>query len=128
MRKTICRYSVLRIFFICLIPVTASQLYAQSVGISSTDITPHASSLLEMRSTTKGLLIPRMTTTERDNISSAATGLIIFNTTTGAFNFYNGSTWLAISTGTAAINSISGTANRISIGGTASDPVVDISS
>ena len=67
------------------------------MGISSTAITPDASSILEMRTTTKGLLIPRMTTTERDNIGTPATGLIVYNTTTNKFNFYNGSGWIVIS-------------------------------
>lgn len=63
------------------------------VGISSTSITPHSSSILELRSTTLGFLPPRMTTTERDAIASPANGLVIYNTTTNLLNFYNGSTW-----------------------------------
>jgi hypothetical protein len=51
--------------------------YAQ-VGIGTT--TPDASSALDITSTTKGLLIPRMKAAERDVISSAATGLMIFCT------------------------------------------------
>ncbi len=68
-------------------------IYAQSMGISSGAITPDASSIFEMRTTTKGLLIPRMKTTERDLINSPANGLMIYNTTTKQFNFYNGSSW-----------------------------------
>src|SRR4051794_38877264 len=63
------------------------------VGISTTSITPDASSILELRSSNAGFLPPRMTTTERDAINSPATGLVIFNTTTNRLNFYNGSTW-----------------------------------
>lgn len=102
------------------------QAGAQSMGISSTAITPHASSILELRTTTKGMLIPRLTTTERDAINSPATGLMIYNSTTNKFNFYNGATWSEIGGG--GVNSVSGTSNRINIGGTATDPVVDISS
>jgi hypothetical protein len=69
-----------------------------------------------------------MTTTQRDNISSPATGLVIYNTTTNAFNFYNGSAWTAIASGSSGVASVSGTTNRISIGGTGTDPVIDISS
>ena len=101
---------------------------AQSMGISSTSITPDASSILELRTTTKGMLIPRMTTTERDAISSPATGLLVYNTTTGKFNYYNGSTWTPLFSGTTGVNSVAGTTNRISIGGTSADPTVDISS
>ena len=39
--------------------------------------------MLDVQSNTKGVLLPRMTSTQRDNISTPATGLMIFNTTTG---------------------------------------------
>ena len=63
------------------------------VGIGST--TAAASSLLDLVSTTKGLLPPRMTTTQRDAISGPATGLTIYNTTTNKLNVYNGTAWVA---------------------------------
>ena len=50
--------------------------------------------------TTKGFLPPRMTTTQRDAISSPATGLTIYNTTTNALNVYNGSSWVAAGSAT----------------------------
>jgi hypothetical protein len=71
-------------------------VYGQSVGISNTAITPDASSILELRTNNKGILIPRMVTTERDGITSPAEGLMIYNTTTNQFNFYNGTTWTAL--------------------------------
>ncbi|UCG88387.1 MAG: hypothetical protein JSW71_07550, partial [Gemmatimonadota bacterium] len=60
------------------------------------DSEPAASAVADLESTTKGLLIPRMTTTQRDAISSPATGLIIYNTTTNQRNFYNGSAWVVV--------------------------------
>lgn len=84
--------------FISLITISAK---AQSMGISSSSITPDASSILELRTTSKGFLIPRMTQTQRDAISAPATGLIIYNTTTNAFNFYNGTSWTALTSGSA---------------------------
>jgi hypothetical protein len=59
-----------------------------------------ASALLQADSTTKGFLEPRMTTTQRDAISSPATGLQVYNTTTNALNVYNGTAWVAVGTGT----------------------------
>ena len=47
-----------------------------------------SSAILDIRSTTKGFLPPRMTTTQRDAISSPAAGLIIYNTTTNKLNVY----------------------------------------
>ena len=55
--------------------------------------TPDASSILDITSTTLGFLMPRMTTTQRDAVSSPATGLEIFNTTTNEPNFFNGTVW-----------------------------------
>lgn len=55
--------------------------------------TPDASALVDMTSTNQGLLIPRMTTTQMNAISSPATSLLIFNTTTGTYKFYTGSVW-----------------------------------
>jgi hypothetical protein len=63
------------------------------VGISTTSITPDASSILELRSNSAGFLPPRLTRTERDAIISPATGLIIYNSTTNRLNYYNGSEW-----------------------------------
>lgn len=57
---------------------------------TATDI---ASSKLTVTSTTQGFLPPRMTTAQRDLISSPAAGLIIYNTSTNKHQGYNGSTW-----------------------------------
>jgi hypothetical protein len=67
-----------------------------SAGIGTT--TPGTSSLMEMVSTTKGLLIPRMTQAQRNAIVSPATGLMIYQTTnTPGFYYYNGTAWTPIS-------------------------------
>ena len=82
-------------FFTLLAAVllTAST-YAQ-VGIGTT--TPDASSALDITSTTKGLLIPRMTAAQRDAISSPAIGLMIYQTDgTVGFYYYNGSSWAEV--------------------------------
>ena len=62
------------------------------VGIGTT--TPDASAALDITSTTEGLLMPRMTEAQRIAISTAATGLMVYQTdgTTG-FYYYNGSSW-----------------------------------
>jgi hypothetical protein len=74
----------------------ASVTYAQTMGISDVAIIPDPSSILEMRTTTKGMLIPRMTEAERDLISSPANGLMAYNTSTNQFNFYDGINWIAL--------------------------------
>ena len=62
------------------------------VGINNSN--PHESAALDITSTTGGLLVPRMTETQRDAITSAATGLMIYQTDgTAGFYYYNGSSW-----------------------------------
>ena len=50
---------------------------------------------LEVASTTGGVLFPRMTTTQR-NATSPANGTMIYNTSTGKFNFYENGNWVAL--------------------------------
>ena len=68
--------------------------YAQ-VGVNTN--TPDASSALEIESTTGGILIPRLTQTQRDAITAPATGLMIYQTnqSTG-FYFFDGTVWTKI--------------------------------
>ncbi|MFN3700550.1 MAG: tail fiber domain-containing protein [Alphaproteobacteria bacterium] len=56
----------------------------------------NASSLLELSSTTRGFLPPRMTAAQRDAIATPATGLMVFNTTAGVLQFYNGASWTTV--------------------------------
>jgi hypothetical protein len=63
----------------------------QSVGIGIA--TPAASALLDLTSTTKGLLIPRMTTSESNAIPSPANGLLTFNTDSSLFSVYKNGAW-----------------------------------
>jgi hypothetical protein len=57
------------------------------VGIGTFD--PAPSSLLELFSKSKGLLVPRMTSAERDLIIAPAVGLLIYNTSTSNFNYFD---------------------------------------
>jgi hypothetical protein len=63
-----------------------------SVSIGSS--APVGSAKLEVNSTTQGFLLPRMTTVQRDAISSPAQGLSIYNTTTKGNELYNGTAWV----------------------------------
>jgi hypothetical protein len=66
-----------------------------ATGIGTTK--PNASSLLEIKSTTKGLLIPRMLAKQRTAIIKPAEGLMVYQTDgTKGFYFYNGTAWVAL--------------------------------
>ena len=54
--------------------------------------TPATSAKLDITSTTGALIVPRMTTTQRNTLT-AVNGMIIYNTTTNSFNFYENGTW-----------------------------------
>ena len=84
---------------------------AQNVGINGTGATPDASAMLDVVSTTKGLLTPRMTSVQRAAISSPATGLIVYQTDgTDGFYYYDGSAWVLLINGTDALPAVNGSA------------------
>jgi microcystin-dependent protein len=68
--------------------------YSQSIGINTTS--PHASAVLHVESVSQGLLIPRMTTLQRDAITNEVEGLLVYDITVDQFCFYNGSNWLVL--------------------------------
>jgi hypothetical protein len=61
-----------------------------SIGTGSAAV---ASAMLELSSTTKGFLPPRMTTTQKNAIATPAAGLVVYDSTTNKLCCYNGSTW-----------------------------------
>jgi microcystin-dependent protein len=91
---------IIKIVYVFVFFLSASIGFAQNVGINADGSTPDGSAMLDVKSTTKGLLIPRMTATQKTNISSPATGLMIYQTDAPAgFYYYNGSAWTLIGTG-----------------------------
>jgi hypothetical protein len=84
--------------FIILVLLTTNYL-SQNVAINATGAAPAASAMLDITSTTSGLLIPRMTTAQRTAIAAPATGLKVYDTTTGTFWYYDGIVWVEILNG-----------------------------
>lgn len=64
-----------------------------SVGIGTP--TPTTSSALDVNSTSKGMLVPRMTTAQRNAIASPVNGLLVYNISTNQFNYFDGTVWVA---------------------------------
>jgi len=75
--------------------IMSAQMNGQ-VGIGANTFTPDNSALLELQSTNSGLLLPRMTTAQRNAISNPAQSLIIYNLTTKCVEIYESNQWQAI--------------------------------
>jgi uncharacterized protein (TIGR02145 family) len=94
----------------CLLSVFAFSVNAQSVGINATGDAPNGSAMLDVSSTSKGLLPPRMTYAQKIAITSPAAGLMIWCTNCGTYGelqVYNGAAWTNL-TGGAASGSVPG--------------------
>lgn len=81
---------------IAMLLMVGSGLLAQ-VGINTDNAAPDPSAMLDVKSTSKGLLPPRMTTAQRNAILFPAAGLVIYNTTKNCNETYNGSSWVGSS-------------------------------
>ena len=84
------KFLILSVVFLMLFQIKS---LAQNVGINATGANPDNSAMLDISSTNKGLLIPRMTQAERDAIVSPAQGLMIFQTDGTSGFYYYQSTW-----------------------------------
>lgn len=78
--------------------------WSQNIGINATGALPDAKAMLDIASTTTGLLIPRMTTIQRDAITAPPNGLQVYNTTTNTLEIFKGSAWQALAFSPAATN------------------------
>jgi trimeric autotransporter adhesin len=120
-------------FLACLLlmqVLIAGKALSQNIAVNATGDLPDTSAMLDVSSTVKGFLAPRMTTTQRNAIPLPATGLLIYNTTTNAFNVNVGTpsspSWTAVASGattntlgssgntiTSTVNGVAATANAV---------------
>ena len=73
--KSICTIAMIMFF--------TGNMFAQGVGINNNGSSPDGSAMLDVSSTTKGMLIPRMTFDQRNTIASPSEGLMVFCTNCG---------------------------------------------
>ena len=78
------------ILFVLVLIISCS--YAQ-VAINTDGGNPDVSAMLDVRSTSKGFLPPRMSTSQMNDISTPHAGLLVYNTTVNSVFCYNGSSW-----------------------------------
>jgi hypothetical protein len=83
-----------KLFLILLLLSCYTILFAQSVGINNDGSAPSNSAMLDIKSSTKGILIPRTSSSSRLAILNPAKGLMLFDTTIGSFWFQNGGIWI----------------------------------
>lgn len=89
------------IILICLIPLTTS-IYAQNVGVNTTGATPEASSILDVSSSDKGILIPRVDIvdlTTNTPVSAPINSLLVYNTNISSgigFYYWNNTKWVKL--------------------------------
>ncbi len=107
--------------FLTLFILTVSSLvaFSQRVGSNDDGSNPDNTAMLDIKSTSKGFLTPRMSKTQRDAISSPATGLLIYQTdNTPGFYYYNSSSWATLSVTSSSIWNKIGSTNNIYYKGT----------
>ncbi len=84
-----------KIYFIWLILFIAFKTYSQQgVSINNSGNQAHNSAMLDVSSNEKGILIPRMTSSQRQGIVSPATGLMVYDTDFNQFWYFNGTLWV----------------------------------
>lgn len=76
----------------------------QNLSIGRGNADGDAAAVVDIGGTTKGLLIPRLSTTQRNAIASVPTGLLVYNTTLNQLEHFNGSVWgpVGVTSGTIA--------------------------
>lgn len=82
------KYSFLLLF------TSAGIAWSQNNNVGINTSTPDPTAILHLESTNQGLLVPRLTTVQRDAIATPATGLIIYNTTLNQEEIFNGTCWI----------------------------------
>lgn len=72
--------------------IEGQSIFEEFGGAGTTD----SSALVEFDSTVKGILVPRMTTLQKDSISSPTTSLLVYDSDIARFEFYNGTYWRGV--------------------------------
>jgi hypothetical protein len=100
----------------CVLLLISTGLNAQNVGINATGAAPDAGSLLDISSTNKGLLIPRVSITNLTTIApitgSATTSMLVYNTNAGTglgYHYWDGNDWTPLGGGDWKITGNAGT-------------------
>jgi hypothetical protein len=88
-----CRRLILMVFACIAVSIAQAQ---NGVSVNTTGNAPDPSAMLDIQSDSKGVLIPRLTTDQRDNMNNPAPaiGLLVYDTNYNSFWYYNGLIWV----------------------------------
>lgn len=90
---------VLMFIFGCMCFTSYSQSNNSELptSINEDGTAPHSSAILDVQSDSKGMLVPRMTSVQRTGIATPATGLLVYDTDSNSFWYYDSSGWADLS-------------------------------
>ena len=83
-------------FLFCFIVIFLSNFFFTQVKVGDNPTNINGSAALEIESSTKGFLPPRITSIQRDAISNPSVGLLIYNTTTNCMEYYRPTGWYSM--------------------------------
>ena len=92
--------------FTVFIILLYSSSFCQSVAVNADGSAASPSAMLDVKSNSKGVLIPRLSAAERNSISSPAKGLLVFDNDKSAFVYWNGSQWQTLVAGNGSMGAI----------------------
>lgn len=95
------------------------------VSVNQDNSNPDSSAMLDVKSTSKGMLIPRMTAAERDAIAAPANGLLVYVTSDSAFYYYEGNSWAKVGREGWGLNGNAGTVEGVNFIGTTDSVPLD---
>ena len=87
------------LILLCLFFLSGFTGFGQSVGINEDGSVPDPSALLDVKSTSRGMLIPRMSSGERTAILNPGEGLLVYDNETATFWFYKAVGWTELVSG-----------------------------
>mgnify|MGYP001616972238 CR=1 FL=1 len=78
---------------------SGAKIFAQNSNVGIGTLTPNASAMLDVVSINKGMLVPRVTTSQMNGIVSPSNGLLVYNIDSLCFCYYNSTLWMSLCSG-----------------------------
>ena len=87
--------TIFTLIFFCaaILAIGQEVIFEQPLSVDELGSAPDGSAIVDMKSTTKGMLVPRMTSLQRTDISSPATGLLVYDTDEKTLYCFDGTSW-----------------------------------